>query len=328
VDAFTIGGAWRAGYRFVSHGFVIQFLILVVIGIAAPLGLQYALIGVPLDAASSPLTGGQAMMQSAEVPAVLLAVALSHMLQAGSFVAALRFGFSRERSPVGAILFGLAAGFVALVVVAAGYAIAIFGARAIASPATVELAVIMLILPLVVVYSLFFISQAIMAAATIVSTLLFLLIYGLSMGYPGLAAMAFGGSGLLTVMMIVMSILLFWLAARFSCVTALMAQRPTLNVFAAIRDSWQLTADEQGAIFRYLALVGFSIALLVLGATLAVGTGMGGLMQGGSLGADSTSGIVLRVLFGIPLAFLSVMLPAGIWRQLTVEEEMDAEIFA
>ena len=328
MESFTIGGAWRAGYRFVGRGLVIQFLILVLIGIAAPLGLQYALIGAPLDAASSPITGGQAMMQMAGVPTVLLTIALSHMLQAGSFVAALRFGFSRARAPVGAILFGLAAGFVATLVVAAGYAIALFGARGIASPETVELAVTILILPLVVVYSLFFISQAIMAAATIVSTLLFLLVYGLMNGYPELAAMAFGGSGLLTVMMLVMSLLLFWLAARFSCVTALMAQRRILNIFTAIRDSWQLTADEQGAIFRYLALVGFSIGLLVLGATLAVGTGMGGLLRGGNLGADSTGEIVLRLVFGIPLSFLSVMLPAGIWRQLTVEEEMDAEIFA
>jgi hypothetical protein len=327
MEGFSIGDAWRFGYQFVARGFVVQFLILVLVGIAAPVGLQYALIGAPLDAASSPMTSGLAMMQMVGAPTVLLTLALSHLLQAGSFLAALRFGFTNGRSPVGALGFGLAAGFVAMLVIAAGYAIGLFGAWGIASPETVELAVAILVLPLVIVYSLFFISQAIMAAATIVAMLLFLFVYGAINGYPELAALAFGGSGAVTVIMLVMSGLLFWLAARFSCVTALMAERRSLNIFAAIRDSWRLTSDEQGAITRYLALIGFSTGLLVIGATLAIGAGTGALMQGGgNLGVGNTGDIVLRLLYGIPLAFLSVMLPAGIYRRLT-GEETPAEIF-
>lgn len=326
MEPFSIVGAWRDGYQFLTRNFLFQFLILVLIGIAAPLGVQYALIGAPIDATSSPIAGGPAMMQLAGVPVVLLVIALSHMLQAGSFFGALRVGYGRESSPIGAIAFGLAAGFVAMVIIAIGYAVALFGARAIASPGTLELAAIVLIVPLLLVYSLFFISQAIMAAATIISTLVFLFIYGAINGYPELAAMAFGGSGLLTVLMLIMSLLLFWLAARFSCVTALMAERQSLNALAAIRDSWEMTADEQGAIFRYLVLVGFCIALLALGATLAIGAGMGGLVQGGANLGEGTGGIVLRLLIGIPLALLSVILPAGIHRQLK-GEETPTEIF-
>lgn len=328
MDDFTYRGAWAHGFRFVARGTVVHFLILVLIGIAAPLGVQYALAGAPIDAASSPMTSGLSMMQTLGAPVILLAIALVHILQAGSYFAALRFGFAGAGGPVGAIGFGLVAGFIATLIIAAGYLVAIFGARAISGPETVEVAVFVLLFPLILVYSLFFISQAIMAAATIIATLLFLFVYGAIQGYPELAAMAFGGSGAITVIMLVLSGLLFWLAARFSCVTAVMARGGNLNVFAAIGESWRMTSDEQGSITGYLALVGFAIGVTVIGVSLAVGFGTGGLMRGGNLGVDGTGELVLRVLFGIPLAFLSVMLPAGIYRQLSGgEEETDAGIF-
>jgi hypothetical protein len=327
MEGFSIAGAWTRGYRFVARGTGIHFLILVLIGIAAPVGLQYVIVGAPLDAASSPMTSGPAMMQAMGAPVILLAVALAHLLQAGSYFASLRFGFTGAGAPAGPVAYGLVAGFVAMLVIAAGYLVALFGVRAIAGPGTVEVAVLVLLLPLILVYSLFFISQAIMAAATILVMLVFLFIYGAIQGYPELATVAFGGSGAITVIMLLMSGLLFWLAARFSCVTALMAERGSLNVFAAIGDSWRLTWEEQWPITRYVALVGLGMALAVIGISLAVGAGTGGLMRGGDLGLDSTGDLVLRLLFGIPLAFLSVMVPAGIYRQL-VGEETQADIFA
>jgi hypothetical protein len=213
-----------------------------------------------------------------------------------------------------------------VLIIAVGYALALFGARAIAGPGTLEVAVLILILPLVVVYSLFFIAQAAMAAATILLTLAFLFIYGLIQGYPELAVMAFGGSGAITVIMLVMSGLLFWLSARFSLVTALMAERGSLNVFGAIADSWRMTADEQWPITRYVAMVGFGVAAIIIGVSLVIGGSTGGLMRGGQLGLDTTGDLILRLLFGVPVAFLSVMLPAGIYRALT-GEETPAEIF-
>jgi hypothetical protein len=187
----------------------------------------------------------------------------------------------------------------------------------------------MLALPLVVVYALFFISAAIMAGATIIVMLVYLFVYGAAMGYPELPLVAFGGSGLIVVVMLLLSYLLFWLAARFSCAMPLMAERGDVNVFAAIRDSWRLTREEQWRITRYLALVGFVIALAVIGIALAIGAGTGELMRGGgSLGVEGSvvGELVLRLLFGIPLAFLSVMLPAGIYRRL-VGEETPVEVF-
>lgn len=316
MNEFSISGAWSLGLRFVAQGALVHFLILTLIGIAAPLALQYALIGAPFDA--SPLTG-QAMAMAVGIPSFLLAVALTHMLQAGSYFAALRFGFTDARGPVGAIAYGLAAGFLATLVVAIAYAIAIFGAPAVAPSGSILLIVIVLTLPLVFVFSLFFISQAIMVAATIIISLVYAFIVA---GFP------VGGGGELILIMLVMSGLLFWLSARFSCVTAVMAQRGSPNVFEAIAESWRMTADEQFAIMRYLALVGFGIGLVVFVIALAAGaaSGMGGLGQGGGLGMGSAGDLVLRLLFGIPLAFLSVMLPAGIHQQLT-GEETGAEVF-
>lgn len=325
MEDFTISGAWRHGYRFISVGTGVQFLILVLIGILAPIGVQYLMLGTALDATASPMTSGPAMMQAVGAPIVLLAYAVSHALQIGSYFAALRFGYAGGEAPAGAVVFGLFAGVVATLVVIAGYLVAVFGAYAIASPGAFELAVLVLTLPLIVVYSLFFISQAIMGAATLVLILAYAFIVGVVSGYPGAVAYAFGGSGLMVVFMLVLSFLLFWLSARFSCVTAVMAERGSLNIFSAIGESWRMTSDEQWPITRYVALVGFIVAAIIIGVSLVIGASTGGLRSGG-LGMDTTGELILRCLFGVPLAFLAVMLPAGIYRQLT-GEDTPAEIF-
>jgi hypothetical protein len=273
------------------------------------------------------MASGPALMQMVGAPTVLLTLALTHMLQAGSYFGSLRFGFDGERNPAGAATFGLAAGFIAMLVIAAGYVLAFFMGQALLAPDTLVLALFLLALPLVVVYALFFAAAAVMAAATIIALLMFLFVYGLVMGYPELPLAAFGGSGAIVVVMLLLSYLLFWLAARFSCVMPLMAERGDLNVFSAIAASWRLTWEEQWRITRYLALVGFGIALVGIGISFAVGASTGELMRGGSSIVESgTGGVVLGLLFGIPLAFLSVMLPAGIYRHL-VGETAAAEIF-
>jgi hypothetical protein len=321
MDGFSIREAWSYGFRFVSEGAAVHFLILVLIGIAGPLAVQYLMIGMAIDAAASPMTSGPMMMQAVGAPVIVLALALSHVLQVGSYFACLRFGFSRGGSPVAAIAWGLAAGLIATLVVAVGYVVAIFGTQAIASPATLIFAIIIMLLPLIIVYSLFFISQAIFAAATLILTMIITLVIA-----PQSLSYAYGG-GLTVIIMLVMSALLFWLSARFSCVTPLMAERENVNVFAAIGESWRITSEEQGPITRYLMLVGFGVAIIVIAISFVVGASSGGLGQGRSgLGRDTTGELVLRFLFGIPIAFLSVMLPAGIYRRL-VGEEAPTEVF-
>lgn len=312
MNEFTIGGAWSQGFQFVSRGTLVHFLILTLIGIVAPLAVQYGLLGRTFE--TSPMAGQQVMMVGFSS---LLAIALSHVLQAGSYFAALRFGFTDASEPVGAIAYGLAAGFVATLVVAIAYAIAIFGAPAVMSSGSIFVVFMVLMLPLVFVFSLFFISQAIMTGAIIIITLVYALI---------VAGAPVGGAGELILILLVMSGLLFWLAARFSCVTAVMAQRASPNVFEAIAESWRMTADEQFAIMRYLVLVGSGVGLIVFFIGLALGSGAGGFGQGAGLGTGGVGDVVLRLVLGIPMAFLSVILPAGIYQQLN-GEETSVEVF-
>lgn len=323
MNEFTMGGAWSHGYQFVARGTAMHLVILLLIGIVAPVALQVAANGAPFDA--SPMTSGPAILRAAGAPVFLLVVGLAHVLQAGSFFASLRFGFTGAEASGGAVGYGLAAGFIAALVIAAGYLIATFGVQAIAPTQNLELAALILILPLVLVYSLFFIGQAILGAASLLLMFAYMFVVGAINGYPGALFMFFGSAGV-TLIMILLSGLLFWLAARFSCVTAVMAERGSPNVFEAIGESWRLTSDAQWAITRYITLVAFGLAILVIGVQLGVGASTGGLTQGGGLGLGDTGDTVLRLLLGIPVVFLSVMLPAGIYRQLA-GEETPVEVF-
>ena len=72
-------------------------------------------------------------------------------------------------------------------------------------------------------------------------------------------------------------------------------------------------------ILRYLALIAFGLALLIIAASLVAGIGGAAYYRGGaaliSVGPIVT--LVLGVVLGIPLAYLVVLLPAGIYRELT-----------
>jgi hypothetical protein len=324
MDGFSIGSAWTLGYRFIAPRVLMHSLILIVMGIALPFALQYAILGGPFEAMSPARLGPVPGLIDA--PQYLAAAALGYLLQTGSYFAALHFGFGGERSAGGAILFGLVAGLIAVLVIAAGHLLGMFGSRPFLTEDTLPIAVAIFLLPLVLVYSLFFISQAIMVAGAAILLLGFAMAYGAIQGQMGLAATIAGGSGSVAVLLLVLAGLLFWLAARFSCVTPLMADRKSLNLFTAIRDSWRLTWEEQWGITRYLALIGFVVALVIILGSLAVGAGVDGYLQGGEA-TDNLLAIAVRLVLAIPFAFLCVAIPAGIYRQL-VGVETPAEIFA
>ena len=148
------------------------------------------------------------------------------------------------------------------------------------------------------------------------------------MGNIGFAATLVGGSGLIAVVLLVMSAILLWLAARFSCTTSLMAERRSFNMIAAMRESWRLTLDEQWVIVRYLALIAFALALLLVGGAALAGVGVSAFVEGGALPeGESVAGALIGMAVGLPLAFLSVMVPAGIYRELD-QGAMTAEVFA
>ena len=101
-----------------------------------------------------------------------------------------------------------------------------------------------------------------------------------------------------------------WLAARLSCATAVMADTRR-QLIAAIRESWRLTWEEQWGIVRYLALIGFAVAAVMVGAAVAAGSAdrffPGERRRADRRSARSSCGWSAAV----PFAFLAVLCPPG-----------------
>jgi hypothetical protein len=153
-------------------------------------------------------------------------------------------------------------------------------------------------------------------------------VFGTVTGNVGLAATLIGGgSGAIVVLFLVLSAVLMWLATRLSCTTSLMADWKSYNLVAAIRESWRLTLEDQWVILRYLALVAFGLAVLFIGVSLVAGIGAAAYFQGEPVPGGQLTLIALGLVAGTPLAFLIVLLPAGIYRELT-RSSLAAEVFA
>src|SRR5207253_5985057 len=222
MDAFSIRSAWTLGIGFFTRHWLAMVLILVGLGIAVPLALQYALIGGPIEtvnlgrAAPDPYSGGW-LVDRPVVIAVLLA---GYVLQAGGYFAAWRLGFGTSLPR--ALLYGLLAGLLAVAVAAAVRAIGEYAGRLLLTPDTVLLSVIAFLLPLLVPFALLFVTQAVLVAGVVLLLLSFLMIVGaVTPNSLGAAATLVGGDGAIAVLLLVMSGVLFWLAGRLSCATPL-----------------------------------------------------------------------------------------------------------
>lgn len=327
MNGFSMAGAWSFGWRFVASRAVGHAAILIGIGILAPLLLEYAFVrgGV---AAPGPaiLSQGRIEVLAARGPVLIVMVA-GYLLQTASYFASWRLGFDAGRSLAGAILYGFGAGLLAAVVVTVVATVAMRAMVALWTPDGVILGALIGLIPLSAVAALFYTTVSALVAAGVSLLLILAMAFGTATGQIGLAATLVGGRGDLVVVVLVISWVLLWLAARLSCTAAVMADRRSFNPIAAARISWRLTWDEQWAILRYLALIGFALAVVVLGAVIAAGAGVTVLAEDGSMPAPALGAVVLRLAVAVPLAFLTVMVPAGIYRELT-RGEVSAEIFA
>lgn len=307
MDAFSLGGAWSKGFRFVADDLKGHAIILVVIGVLAPLALQLAVAGAgrPPDALGSPAGGARAAMDGA-------ATAIGYWLYLGSYFASLRFGLGRGVGLKGALLYGLASGLA--VMIGAIVLLALVAAPASQTvPAAVVPAVLLL---LIAIAALLFPALAAMTAVALALAMGLAMLIGTITGDLGLAATLVGGSGAVAVLLIALSGLLLWLAARLSCTAALVAERRSLNVFAAMAESWRLTWEQEWAILRYLALAGLAMAVVAGAAAVAVGAAMAAAGQSGSIDETDWGGQLLALVLGTPFAFAAVIVPAGIYREL------------
>lgn len=320
--------AWSLGYGFVARGVVGHVVILAGVGLLAPIVLQYAVLGEAVGT-GGPATLGRARPELGPnaIAATLAIVVVSYVVQTGSYFASWRLGFGPERSLARALGYGLGAGLLALAVFAlVGMAAALAAMPAGASGAPV-LAVMIIAVPLLIAFAMFYTALAAALAAAVALLLIALMAYGMAAGDVGLAASMVGGSGGVVVMLLLFSVVLLWLAARLSCAAPLMAERRSLNLLAAVRDSWRLTWDEQWAILRYLALVGFGLALAVAAVAVAAGLGATALLDEPAAPNLELGATVLTLAASVPLAFVSVLVPAGIHLELRGSAPA-AEVFA
>jgi hypothetical protein len=331
MESFRFGRAWSLGYGLITRKAVYHALLLVGVGIVFPLALQFGVLGA-LVGTNPALTGigGAGSGLGSSAGAVFLAVmVLSYVLQTGSYFASWRVGLGRDAKLGGALLFGLPAGLLAMAVVALAFALAAVAFRQLAiQPGLALILGIVGAVPILLVGALFYTLMSAMVAVAVALILLLLMIVGTATGNIGLAATTVGGSGAVAVALIGLSLVWLWLAARLSCTAAILAERRSFNLVAAIRESWQLTWEEQWGILRYLALIGLCIVMILFASIVAVGAGAGAIQH---LGADPRQGSGILVLLGlivaVPLAYLAVMVPGGIYRTLNTATD-DAAIFA
>jgi len=140
-------------------------------------------------------------------------------------------------------------------------------------------------------------------------------------GQPSQAASA--GAGLLMLLLVPLFFLfMVWVAARFCCTGPVMADQRTFNVLTGLGESWRMTAASQWKIFGYFILIGIALFVIFLILGMIVGVSMfagGGVPSGGSM-----IGIIVgALLLSIPMAYLQVGVPAGIYRALGGRSQSD-----
>jgi hypothetical protein len=328
MDSFSMRSAWPLGFRLFGGRIGAHALILIGIGLALPLLLRFALASTlvaPPDPDSFEFQAERGMTTGAIVVALVGSV-----FQTGSYLASWRLGLDARASTAAAIGYGLVAGFAAVLAqFVAGAALGLSVVALGALPGFAILAGLALLVPLLALAAIFYTTLVALLAVAVGLLLVLMILFGTAMGNAGFAATLFGGgSGLIVVALIVACGVALWLASRLSCAAALMAERGSFNLIAAARDSWALTDEDQWRIMAYLALIGLGIAVAIFVLALLAGVGAANFFAPGSASqASATAFIVLGLAAGVPVAILSVAIPAGIYRTLSRSMEAVA-VFA
>lgn len=322
---FSLRRAWSYGLGFFAVRAPLHLLFLIVLAVLAPLALDY-LASPATEPMAEPESASEAALGSMGLgsAAALVLAAAGWLLQSTGYFASWRLGFSRGAGAASAGLFGLVA---ALVTVAASalFVVALAMAGAAVAESVAWLAVIF---AFGIIGAALFTLMAAVVAVGLALVLLVTMAIGVSTGNMGLAAtIAGGGSGFVVVLLVVFCGIVLWLSARLSCTCPIMAERNSYNLFAAAAASWRLTWEEQFRIMGYLALIGLVVA--VTAAAIGIAAGMS--IASGILAAPASEAglgpLVAGLVIGIPAAFLTVLVPAGIYRELA-GAAAQAEVFA
>lgn len=328
---FSLGGAWSKGIEFISRQSVNHAIILIGMGVLAPMVLQFAVSG-SVTGVNPMMMGQNAMGAGASMAALagtmILVMLLSYVLQMGSYFSSWRIGLGREESLGGAILYGIICAVLAIVVFfLMVIVISVIAAQAMQAGAVMAVLALLFAIPmLILVAALYSVMMATMAVGMFLMLLIFLA-FGASMGASN-PALAMAGQGAVAVLIALAVVaLLFWLTARFSCTTSVLADRKSFNLFAALAESWRLTGPNQFRIMAYLALLGILLCVVLLVFFMVLGAAMMGGMASGQVASVGIGALIMLFIAGILFAYVTVLVPAGIYRELFEEAEV-AEVFA
>ena len=315
MNEFSFGRAWTMGLGFFSGAALNHAILLLGLGVLLPVALQVLLFGGPAGM-TNPVDGSSS-------PAVSLGRMAGFALQAGSFFASWRLGFGRGETLRGAVVYGLIAGLM----VCLGSLLALIVLGVVFGLIAVPIVVIVILVAMLGILAVAWTAYAALFAVGVCLLFLLALAAGAVSGDLTLAATMVGGAGYVWTILIAAALLLLWVAGRLSCTTVLMAEWRSFNLFAAMRESWRLTWDDEWRIMRYLALVGLAMAIAMAVAIVAAGAGLAATLRGASPPSGGIGAAILFTVVSMPLAYLSVLVPAGIYRELAPADVAAAEVF-
>jgi len=87
-----------------------------------------------------------------------------------------------------------------------------------------------------------------------------------------------------------------------------------------------MTATNQWRIMAYLAPIGIVLCVVLVVFAMVVGAGMMAGARAGNMPAMGAGTMIVSIVVAIPFAYLTVLIPAGIYRELRGPPA--AEVFA
>jgi hypothetical protein len=318
MNEFSFRRAWAHGIRFFAGRAAGHAALLIGMGVLLPVLLnlvQMWTMGWGADAFAEAEAANSGMG--------LIVTAAGFVLQTAGLFASWRLGLARGESLRGALLFGLVVGLMTSV----GVGLALVAVGMVFSTITPLVAAAAVLVAFVGLFAIVWTAYSALFAVGTCLMFLFALAAGATIGDMTFAATVVGGSGFVWTLLVAASFVLVWLAARLSCTAVLMAERKSFNVWGAMRESWSLTWDDEWRIARYLALLGLVMALGLVAILVLARLAITSMMVGASMQAIAlVSGTLLFILY-IPLVYIAVMVPVGIYRALAPADVQAAEIF-
>ncbi len=317
MNKISLGRAWSNAVGFFAGAGGAHAIILIVIGILVPALLQWGLFGATMATMMNPAAMMGGGFSSGMAGGLGIVAVIGYILSIGSYFASWRQGLEPGEGIGSALSYGMIMGAITVVALIA-LAVLVALVAGLLSP---WLAIIFVPIFLVLLMSVFPAFGGLFAVAMVLLSVVGGALFAAMLGRGGLGGEAGAGGGLVFLFLLV-GVLMLWLGARLSCVAPYLASIRSLNLLAGIRASWAMTAASQWAIMGYFLLIGLVLLVLLFIVGLVSAAGVAGSIQSnpGAL-AENAGGlgigmVVVGLLYSIPMAYVAVALPGGIFKEL------------